>query len=385
MYDIRFNFINDNPYDYKKGLNSKDVLNNFHLLKDYIESNSDEFTDFNYITNSRAFGSVDKISKYMDYTIQDNLQDCLPLYRDVCEFFAKLNGRLPNVLSEDLINFAIQGVSTIDPNVITQTIESDITNSEIEITPNEMIDEVSTILPPTFNQDNDEVKYTTTDDMAPYNLMSGKLLNYNDVCRITLNISRTQLSVVMTKDENMVFMEEREKTKLRQELDKYMKNIDIQKNFTNIDLDQLNLKQLQYYTNQCKDVFESLKVIDAAQKGLEVFDFGYHTFFPNGIRISKRKVVKLDGTAAAFNEVLFDRNSTAPISFKNVVDKYNIHVSDEMNTFMNIIGKLVKRIKIEDIPIDEDSSEEVNKNNNSQEAVTEEVSSDDVSSASESE
>ena len=321
----------------------------------------------------------------MNYTIQDNLQDCLPLYRDVCEFFAKLNGRLPNVLSEDLINFAIQGVSTIDPNVITQTIESDITNSEIEITPNEMIDEVSTILPPTFNQDNNEVKYTTTDDMAPYNLMSGKLLSYNDVCKITLNISRTQLSVVMTKDENMVFMEEREKTKLRQELDKYMKNIDIQKNFTNIDLDQLNLKQLQYYTNQCKDVFESLKVIDAAQKGLEVFDFGYHTFFPNGIRISKRKVVKLDGTAAAFNEVLFDRNSTAPISFKNVVDKYNIHVSDEMNTFMNIIGKLVKRIKIEDIPINEDSSEEVHKNNNSQEAVTEEVSSDDVSSTSESE
>ena len=89
--------------------------------------------------------------------------------------------------------------------------------------------------------DENNLKYTSNEDMAPYNLMSGKLLAYSDVFKITTNIARTQLNVVLTKDENMLLMEDREKNKLRQELNKYMKNINIQKNFTAINIDELNL------------------------------------------------------------------------------------------------------------------------------------------------
>jgi hypothetical protein len=296
------------------------------------------------------------MNKYLDTPLTDEICNCKPLYKDVCEFFSTLNARMTGVLPEELIDFAHQGVTSLD-NVD----NNDVNNNDNADNDNDNDEEdgyepVSEPYNDSFNANTSDMKYISNEDMAPYNLMAGKLINYFEVFKITSNIARTQLSVVMTKDENIVTMEEREKTKLRQELNNYMKNINIQKTFANINIDELNLRQLQYYSNQCKDLFESLKVMDVAQKGLEIFDFGYNTFCPNGIRISKTKVIKLDGATKALNEVLFDRNSTAPISFKNVIDKYNIHISDEVNTVINIARKFLKRIKIEDY--EGDSSEE---------------------------
>jgi hypothetical protein len=318
-----------------------------------MKANPEKFTDFNYITNSRAYGSVEKMNKYMNVPLTNDLCDCKPLYQDVCTFFSTLNSRLPNTFPEELVEFAQQGVTDSVPGNIHE--EETIVDNNNPVDNEEdgvMVDSI-----PNFS-DNSDVKYITNDDMAPYNLMSGKLINYFDVFKITTNIARTQLSVVITKDENIVSMEEREINRLRQELDKYMKNVNIQKYFTNLNIDELNLKQLQYYTEKCKSQFESLKVLDVAEKGLEIFDFGYNTFCPNGIRITKNKVIKLNDTTNALKEVLFDRNSTAPISFKNVIDKYNIHISDEVNTIFNIAGKFLKRIKIEDYEGSDEETEE---------------------------
>ena len=370
LFDGRFNFKEYNKPFLEDSNKNYEIMN---LIKQNIKN------DFDILNSCRVF-NVPNLSKkkYFNEQIKENLNDNKKLSNDVNKYLLKLK----DVLKFDLEIPEIENENENEvENENEENNEENNNNDNLNGGENEV--ENDNNLNNNFNSPpiisnsfipheptEADMKYSSLSDIAPYNLLSGKVLSFNDVCMMTLNIARTQLMVVVTKDENILFMEEREKQKLQQELNKYIQNNNIKKMFVNVDINQLNLKQLQYYTNQCKDTFESLKVMDIAQHGLELFDLGYKSVFPNGIKI-KNKRVKLDNTLNAFNEILFDRNSTAGISFKNVINKYNIHVSDELNTALSLLGKMAKHITIETIPEEENEkeheSESENESNNKNE------------------
>lgn len=361
LFDGRFNFKEYNKPFFDDSNKNYEIMK---LIKENIKN------DFDLINSCRVY-NVPNLSKkkYFNEPIEKDMNDNKKLIGDVNKYLLRIKDLfkledvvIPEVNENDENNEQDEQEQNNEENDDEQN-EQDEQNNELNdgqidnsILTGSIIPHDSVKLQPNET----DMKYSSLSDIAPYNLLSGKVLSFNDVCMMTLNIARTQLMVVVTKDENIIFMEEREKQKLQQELNKYIQNNNIKKMFVNVDINQLNLKQLQYYTNQCKDTFESLKVMDIAQHGLELFDLGYKSVFPNGIKI-KNKRVKLDNTLNAFNEILFDRNSTAGISFKNVINKYNIHVSDELNTALSLLGKMAKHITVETIPeneLDKSGSEE---------------------------
>ena len=351
LYDGRFNFQDDDKPFLEDANKNYDIIN---LIKNNLKH------DFKILDSCRCFNVPNLYDKkYLNTDLTENLKDNPKLFNSVINYFNDLNANL---------NLNVEIPESVNENENEQEQsgaeeEQEQSGAEEEQNETEQPDyDKSTLLTNPMNADfkaqtDADMKYASLNDIAPYNLLSGKVISFNDVCMLTLNIARTQLMVVVTKDENILFMEEREKQKLQQELNKYIQNNNIKKMFLNVDISNLNLKQLQYYTNQCKDMFESLKVMDIAQHGLELFDLGYKSVFPNGIKV-KNKRIKLDGTLNAFNEILFDRNSTAGISFKNVINKYNIHVSDELNTALSLLGKMAKHITVETIPEEELKKEE---------------------------
>ena len=249
-------------------------------------------------------------------------------------------------------------------------VEDEAETSEIDT---DAADEAETAFKlPDYVSSNDSMKYSDNTDITTYNIIPGKMLSYGDVCKLTLAISRTQLSNVIQKDESIIFAEEREKSKLKEEMQKYMKLSDIdaemKANFK-IDIDNMSLKQLQYYSAECKKIYEKLKIIHVTKQGIDLFDAGYNFVFPKGIKIpGSKKVVKLNKFGESLKKAVFDRNSPFLIGFENMTEKYNLHISDEFLTVCTILGTIAKNIEISDAePENDELSTEEQQTNETEE------------------
>lgn len=355
FYDSRFSFLDDNPF----GKNKHDML---EQLREIFSKTPESFRVVDWIEDSRSF-RISNIYKNRCFgqRIPEHLIDSPDLHRHVCGFLSELGEKIT------LIPELKEYISNTKP-VIQQDQEPE-PDQEPEQEPEQ---EDFAALTGEIHRDFDvdpKMIYKNSEDIASYNVLSGKILSYADVCRLTVAISRSQLTISVVKDENALFAEEREKAKLRKELEKYLKNSDLS-NAHPVDVNNLNLVQLQYYTTQCKDMYESLKIFEVVKKGIEIADFGYGAIFPNGIKIpGKNKAIKLNGTADAFKTMLFDRKSPLSIAFKNLTEKYNWHISDEALLGVNIGQALVRRIEIVDLEEHVSGS-----GSGSEESVAEEVS-----------
>lgn len=342
--DSRFDYLYDNPFP------NKALLEKF---KKYILSDAKSFSSGNWLEDSRSF-KINTINETLH--LQPKLKDNTQLYHYTTLFLKDLENTQQNILVPDLTNYIF--TSIVAPQIPAQ--ESQVTTESIN--DNQTTDIVNVTETNPYQYDTDNFEYTSTDEITTYNLMSGKQLTYTELCKLTLSIARSQSIDAMTrKDPSAEFAEAQEKTKLKKELDKYLKNVDLAKN-CDVDPNSLSIKQLQYYVDRCKDDYENLKIFNTIKKGINLSEAGYAFAFPNGIKIpGKNKAIKLDGVASGFMELMADRTSTDGIAFKNIIEKHNWHISDETCAVISILDSVVRRIKVVDIePVkkDEEKSEE---------------------------
>jgi hypothetical protein len=233
-----------------------------------------------------------------------------------------------------------------------------------------------------------------TIDITTYSVMPGKTMTYEQLCQLCENKARTLFTTTLVKDKNVLFAETREMSRLTSELRKYMGNSEISSKL-NVNIEDLSLNELQQTLDQAKDIYETIKVTDMIKKGIDLVELACTYVFPNGIKIPrKNKVIKLNGVGESFNTLLFDRNSPLKIAFSNVVDKYNIHVSDGFLCTLSILQTLATKIQVEDIPdpkkkikdkSDDDDEETVEESDDNDDSGDDEETVEDESNESDEE
>lgn len=359
IVDIRFNIKHDNPFRISKDLTRTQVLtSNFY---DQITKNPDKFKSVNWIEDSR----INRINRYDNgKTFGQPVETKLSNNRKLCTLTANCLDKIGSKLEKGLITDLKTWVDKYKNQVITLS-QPSISNTLPDIQPSQIDRPTQTSPPiqitqpvmeftmPEFNE-SDDLVYKNTEDITTYDLTQGKQISFEDLCRLTCSIARSQLTDFVKKDENILFMEEREKDRIRKNIEKYLENATIATMYPNLDVNSLSLKQLQYYSTHIEDYYETLKLMDFMKSGLNVVDLGYTKLFPNGIPMpGGRYKLKLDGAAQSVKKVLFDRESPVKIAFKNIQEKYNLHISDELLVCVNIGTAIWSKLDFEKVETDE--------------------------------
>lgn len=382
IIDIRFLFDNDNPCN--------DQQLEFEL-QEYLENHPNDFKAYDWVEDSKCYNVPNLLDKRLfNQSISQKLVDNIKLSKYVFNFFKQNQSDIP--LDEDLVSY-ISSVQTDDDkpndsnvtsNESTQTddLTSDTkfsgglgiitdennlndkteTNTKTEpIEPNDT--DLTYRTGPKFIESNSStqsitpVKDSTLFDNqlvsdVSYSVMSDKQLSYQDVCRLTLSIARLKLTSSNYQDESVIYAEEREKTKLREQIQKYMKLSQVTAELganLNVDIDNMNLKQLQFYNIEAKKIYEKMKVIHLVSQGIDGADKVYSVVFKEGIKIpGTNKSIKLNNIGESLKQAIFDRRSPFYVGFENLIEKYNLSVSDELLAVFTLAGTLIKNVEIVD-------------------------------------
>jgi len=379
-------------------------------LETVINENPSEFKEVNWITDSRAYNvSSLKNKKFENNNICKTLDENNELANCVKDV---LKGILSKdiKLDEDLINYVMSETTTtslnndISDNNISNIPNNDSDNDNSDDDSNENNDfsnensktniNNENIYSSYFNSSNilnDELETFSSikqpGDLTTYSIVPGRLISYHTICEMSKAISRQRLTLPK-KDESIKFAEEREKVKLRQELEKYMKlnqiNSDLQSCF-NVDIEQMTLKQLQTYSSEARQMYEKLKIMDVILEGIDGVDKIQQTVFKDGIKIpGTKKAIKVNNVGVAVKSVLFDKNKPMYVAFGNLIDKYNLRVSDELLAAMTLISSIYKNVEIVDVADkkknndeDDEDDEDEEENNDESEDDEEEDNDDD--------
>lgn len=353
--DIRFNFGYIKPFE-----NNKLELQ----LEDVIRNNIASFKNVDWIHDSRAY-NIANIKKYKidKQPIKRKLEDIPTLYNYTKNILTEISKITK--LDDDLLKYLSEDKNSTNDNTLKKneneiTLKNDIddaSNSDNIDSDTDSNEEDSNDDTKNFINNNEtfesEMKFIDTDDLTTYSTESGRLLSYQAVCDLTKNIARSHLTVNMKKDESIAYAEERERLKLKEELKKYMKlsdvNNELESNF-NVDIDNMNLKQLQYYSSEAKNIYEKLKITHIMLQGANGIDSIQSTVFKDGIKIpGTKKALKLNNIGGALKTAVFDKKSPLYVAYENLIEKYNWHVSDELLTGLTLLNTIFKNVEIVDV------------------------------------
>lgn len=364
LIDIRFAFI------YDKLSNNTTQIN----LKKYMKDHSEDFREVNWIEDSRCYNIPNlRYVKVFNKNINKKLADNNEIMKNVIKYFnsldseVKLDDNLNNYIKLH-INSLVGGKTSSQCNNTSQNFKSEFINSVEE---SHQINKLNTPedINTNYNITNkSNYNFINTNDISTYSLASDHQLSYEDVCKLTIAIARSKLTLSDNyKDETILQAEEQKRIKLREELNKYMKLSQIAseiKSSYNADINDLNLKQLEYYSTEAKKMYEKLKVVHLVSQGIDGFDKVYNTVFKNGIKIPQtNKSIKINNIGGALKQVIFDRKSPFYVGFENLLDKYHINISDEFLAITLLGSTIIKNVEIVDNE-PRDNSNDILENNN---------------------
>jgi hypothetical protein len=389
LTDCRFNYNYDNPFE------GSAKTKNLESLKEYMLKNINDFKAVNWIEDSRCFNIP--FGSNIKATLIENPKIC----KNVCLLILRINSRLNTKLNQGLIDYCTETKKTLG-DVEDDTEDEDVNENETngdENDTNDSNDQTNELRSDELqftpiSIDNLDMAASDTIDITTYSVMPGKTMTYEQLCQLCENKARTLFTTTLVKDKNVLFAETREMSRLTSELRKYMGNSEISSKL-NVNIEDLSLNELQQTLDQAKDIYETIKVTDMIKKGIDLVELACTYVFPNGIKIPrKNKVIKLNGVGESFNTLLFDRNSPLKIAFSNVVDKYNIHVSDGFLCTLSILQTLATKIQVEDIPdpkkkikdkSDDDDEETVEESDDNDDSGDDEETVEDDSNESDEE
>lgn len=356
--DIRFRYQNDNPF-------GGDNKAHRAVLINYMNTHQGDFKDFDPL---ETYHFAMLVSSTSNNTLKQFYGIKVPKYNRNIDFTlpADLKKRIQNTLlkipeiSPKLKEWAGSKVEVVEENAQVQNVDANQVEAQspeqIEggAVPNETYPYVytpSAIVPSRIGFGKSSTTITT------YDASTDRTITYEELQRITCNIARSRLTIEHDKDESVVRMEEEKRKELIREITSYREVKQIGA-INDTDLSEMDIQQLEQCRDQCKKHFEHFKTLEVFKRGSIVAGTVYDTVFPNGIPISKKKRIRLDGVGTELSEVLFDTRTTTGKAFSELLNKYNFGVSNEALLGIVILSSIFKKIKIEDRDDLDDAEEE---------------------------
>lgn len=344
LYDIRFAFKFDNPFPNDP---NKEYLKE---LKKYLSTNQDKFTEVNYLNDSRyliicpetkqLFGEDVRNSK-TGFATPDTTTN--PLSSHVKEFILSVNG-----ISDEMRSWASKKTSVKQKTIQTSQEETQLNEVEMQNTTEERnYEDFIPLMPNKFS-------YPSTSSITNYDISNDKSISYEDLRKLTINIARSKLIPEMVRDETVITLEQEKKKNLIQQITRY-RNVRVIAMMDDSDLNEMSLSQLETCLEQCIKYHENFKTLELFKRGFSCGGVLYDMVFPDGIPISKTKRLCFKGVGKEILSTLFDPHTPVGLAFSNILQKHNIHVSDELLTLVAFAGICVSKVKVEDVkPKDDD-------------------------------
>lgn len=379
LYDIRFAFKFDNPFPNDP---NKEYLKE---LRKYLAANQDKFTEVNYMNDSRYLTICPETKKLFGEDVQ-NLKSGYanpdtttnPLSSYVKEFILTVNG-----ISDDIRQWASKKTSNKQKSVETKAEDSgdDMSvndSGENELNGEKTYEDYIPLMPNKFS-------YPSTSSITNYDISNDKSITFEDLRKLTINIARSKLIPEMIKDETVIALEQEKKKNLIQQITRY-RNVRVIAMMDDSDLNEMNLAQLEACLEQCIKYHENFKTLELFKRGFNCGGIIYDMVFPEGIPISKTKRLCFKGVGKEILSTLFDPHTPVGLAFSNILQKHNIHVSDELLTLVAFAGICVSKVKVEEVKPKKEFDEEnliehhyVNSNSLNRARYAEEVESSGTS------
>lgn len=324
LYDMRFAFDSDNPFE------NDSTKTSLNKLKKYLSEHADDFTEIDYLDTSKyimvcpnlesIYGEkVDRNnckSEILNAEIKKFIKDNIPkLPQDLQKWVNETPKIIPTAAAA-ITGAAVATTDTVKSSV--DTVSNDIDNALAEVGS-------AFAIPPM------DSKFSQSLSMGlHYDISSDKAISYEELCKLCMNIARTKLVESNVERDPMVEQLEKDKRKkLTYEIKRYKSNKMIDA-LVDEDISSMSLEQLENTLEQCVRYHENFKVLEISKLGLRAGGMIYDAAFPEGVPIGKNKRLVLKGVGKEVVNTLFNGSTTTGIAFQNILKKNNIHISDEL-------------------------------------------------------
>lgn len=318
--DIAYNFEYDNPFE-----NDSQKIRLQKLLN-FISENPKDFMIDDYI-NKLLFKNV----KVNDPKLKENITDNR-VCNKVKDFFKTLKN-IPQTLKD----WANNGKVFEGPEEDEEKKEEEEKNEEEDKNEEEEIVKIN----------KNKFAYSVTEGITNYDISSSRLLTYNELRELAINIARSLLAKNLNTDIEIQKLETKKRKDLIIQIQKY-KNIKKIAALINDDITDMSINQLEICLEQCKKYHETFKLQEIIKSSLNGGKAIFSAALPNGIRIGKKRI-KLNGIGDELINTLFDSTTVIGKSFDNIIQKYNFHINDDALILLKIGELFIKNIKIENI------------------------------------
>jgi len=359
IYDLRFAYKFDNPFPDDP---NRDKLKR---LQKYLAANQDKFTEVNYLTDSRyliicpdtkqLFG---KEITYGNYDVSNN-----PITNYVKDFLASIDILSPEMKQWAKIRTApkqepINTSSTNSNNNDNDEYDTDEDNNNNEAADDGLNQQYGDYIPLMPNK----YQFNSTLSITNYDISNEKAISFEDLRKLTINIARSRLVPEIAKDETVLRLEQEKRKQLIQQITRY-RNVRAIAALDDSDLTEKSIAELEACLEQCIKHHENFKTLELFKRGFAVGGVAYDMIFPDGIPISKTKRLKFNGVGKEILSTLFDPHTSVGLAFNNILQKHNIHVSDELLTLVAFAGICVSKVKVEDVEPSADEEPTVSNGN----------------------
>lgn len=363
LYDIRFAFNHDNPF--RNDIQCVKVKN----LKQHLAAHHEQFVEVNYLNDSRYLILCPDRKKLFNINVYNAKTNTVntdisnnPLINIIKDFIAATPG-----ISSDLKSWATRKSSIKEDTTPASTAAShgsdkeesnDYSSDNGAEEANEQIESFVPIMSNKFT-------YQVSTAYTNYDISNDKSITYEDLRKITINLARSKLIPEIAKDETVIALEREKRKQLIQQISRY-RAVKVIAALNDSDLNDMDLAQLEACLEECKKLHENFKTIELFKRGFNCGGILYDMLFPEGIPVTKNKRLCFKGIGKEILGTLFDSQTPVGLAFSNILQKHNIHVSDELVTLVAFGGICVSKVKVETVkdpePVVNDNTVRLNNN-----------------------
>ena len=354
LYDLRFAYKFDNPFPDDT---NRDKLKR---LQRYLAANQDKFTEVNYLNDSRYLIICPETKQLFGKEVKPGIADVStnPISNYVKEFIANLD-----VISPEMKSWARQ-LSAPKQEAI-QVKDDDKADDDDGYSDYDGAEgggadggqQYGDYIPLMPNK----YQFNSTLSITNYDISNDKAISFEDLRKLTINIARSRLVPEIAKDETVLRLEQEKRKQLIQQIMRY-RNVRAIAALDDSDLSEKNIAELEACLEQCIKHHENFKTLELFKRGFTVGGVAYDMIFPDGIPISKTKRLKFNGVGKEILSTLFDPHTSVGLAFNNILQKHNIHVSDELLTLVAFAGICVSKVKVEEVQPEQTDTKVVNGN-----------------------
>lgn len=347
LYDIRFAFDSDNPFEKDS---SKIYLNK---LKKYLADNADTFTEIDYLDTSKYLMVCPELKTIFGEPVDRKTCISEKLNLEIKRFIKENIPQLP----EELQKWVSDTSGANKGKVIQSLAGGAVSDVDVKLDPTTAIIEAEGFGTPIVPSDGKSFTSNSTLGLQ-YDIGSDKMLSYSEVCKICVNLARSKALAANTFDPALAALERDKKIKLIREIHRYKSNTQIDP-YVDGDLAPMSIDELEQILETCKMHQERFKVRETFTRGLQACGTVYDAIFPEGIPVTKNKRVCFKGFGKELLSTMFNQTTTIGLAFQNILNKNNIHVSDELLILLVFGETCLQKVEIKTVEPQKEEKESV--------------------------